>query len=223
MLISLTRKLLLAFVLLFFLGGTLKAQELVTRKVKPVGQFNGLLRAGLCTSQIYNDDFGGYNKLGLTGGIGVFTRISQRFQFQIEMNYAMRGSRKRPNPKVGDFNTYSIAPHYLDIPLLIKTDINFFEVEFGLLSGFYLYHTERDQRGRIPQNQEVWQFNKYELALNLGINVPITEKWIANARFHYSILPASGQLGVVNGYSLTGGAYNNVITLSVHRLLIPNR
>lgn len=189
-------------------------------KTAPKGQFQALIRTGLTTSQIYGDHFGGYNKLGFTGGVGTFTSISKTFNFQFELNYATRGSRKRPTDK--DPTTYRIDPHYIDIPLLFKTQISFFELEFGICNGIYLFHNESDNIGRIPKNQNTWQFNRYELAGNIGLNVPISEKWVTNARFHYSLLPASGQLGFVNGFSLYGGAYNNVISLSLHRVFRPS-
>ena len=51
------------------------------------GEFHGLLKLGLTGSQIYGDDFGGYNKLGFTAGVGTFTNISKVVKFQIEINY----------------------------------------------------------------------------------------------------------------------------------------
>lgn len=182
------------------------------------GEFNGLLRAGVVSSQIYGDNFGGYNKLGFTGGVGTYTRISNRFKFQIEINYATRGSRERSTKAKPIPFPLRLEPHYLDVPLILKTDISIFEVEFGLTNGFLLFHREWVGNSKTPTNQHVWSFNRYELAGNLGINTSITDKWVLNARFHYSLLPASGTIGN-SGIALYGGAYNNAITLSLHRLL----
>lgn len=186
------------------------------------GEFQGLVRAGITASQIYGDGFGGYDKLGFTTGIGTFTSISQNLKFQLEINYSTRGSRKPPNPKKSDFTTYKIAPHYIDIPLLIKTEISLFEFELGLCNGVYLFHRESDEKGRIPPAQNTWQFNRYELAVNAGVYAGLTEKWAFNARFHFSITPALDKRGIVNQYSYYGGAYSNVINLSLIRKLYAN-
>lgn len=181
------------------------------------GAFDGLLRAGVSGCQIHGDGYGGYNKVGFNLGIGTFTKVGDNLDFQLEINYANRGSRKRPTKT--DFSTYAISPHYIDVPLLLKTKISVFEVEFGLNNGFFLFHNESDNLGRIPEAIEQWTFNRYELAANIGINKVIVGDWIANARFHYSILPASGGLGNVNGNWFYGGGYHNAITLSLHRVL----
>ena len=189
-------------------------------KNRSKGEFHALARAGLTTSQVYGDGFGGYNKLGFTAGVGTYTAISNRFDFQFELNYSTRGARKRPTSQ--DPTIYRIGANYIDIPLLLKTSISFFELEFGICNGVYLFHNEADNFGRVPKNLHGWQFNRYELAGNVGINVPINEKWLVNARFHYSLLPAAGKLGFVSGFALFGGAYNNVITLSLHRRFRPS-
>lgn len=188
-----------------------------TKRAKK-GEFNGLIRGGVASSQIYGDNFGGYNKLGFTGGIGTYTKISKRFTFQLEINYATRGSRERSTKANPIPFPLRLEPHYVDVPLMLKTDISIFEIEFGVTNGFLLFHQEWVGNSKTPSDQHVWDFNRYELAGNMGINTSIADKWRINARFHYSIIPASGSLGT-SGIVLFGGAYNNAITLSLHRLL----
>lgn len=183
------------------------------------GEFSSLIRAGIVASQIHNDDIGGYNKLGGTLGAGVFTPIGDELNLQVEINYAMRGSRKRPNPKSGDYTTFAIEPHYIDVPILLKKFIWKFEFEAGLNNGIFLFNRINDPNFLLPT--AVKDFNRYELAINLGVNVPINDVWHSNVRFHYSVLPASGKLQFVNGLSLLGGAYNNAVTFSINRVFYP--
>jgi len=199
----------------FFLVGAANAQKPALNK----GEFSGLIRAGIVASQIHNDDIGGFNKFGGTLGGGVFTPISEELNLQMEINYAMRGSRKRPNPKSGDLTTFAIEPHYVDVPILLKKFIWKFEFEAVLNNGFFLFSRISDPNFLLPTS--VKEFNRYELAANLGVNVPINEFWHTNVRLHYSITPASGRLQFVNGFSLLGGAYNNAITFSVNRVFYP--
>ena len=155
-----SRSLLLAFILL--LGSVAQAQE---RPELQKGQFAGILKAGLVTSQIHNDNIGDYNKLGGSLGTGIFTPIGNDLHLQIEINYAMRGSRKRPNARRGDFTTFSIEPHYIDVPIIFRKFIWKFDFEAGITNGLFLFARINDPNFLLPPSIE--DFNRYELAGNL--------------------------------------------------------
>ena len=202
----------------FFFAATCSMSALAQTETPRKGQFSGLIKLGLVTSQIHNDDVGGYNKLGGTAGFGVFTPISRSAKVQLELNYAMRGSRKAARPDKGDFNSFTLEAHYIDIPILYRSHIAMFEYEIGLCNGLLVFQDSRNLSGPLPNLNA---FNRYELALNAGVSVPMNEKWNFNTRFHYSILPAIGKLQLVNGISVIGGAYNNAITFCITRTLSP--
>jgi len=185
------------------------------------GQFTGLVKAALVTSQIYGDDVGGYDKLGFSGGVGVSTSLAPNLDIQLETNYSLRGSRKPPNRKINDFTTATIGVQYIDVPILLKFWVWKFEFEAGVCNGIYLNHTEKFNGAKLPEAQYVWNFWRYELAANVGVYAPIGDKWAGSARFHYSVLPAAGKLGVVSGFSVVGGAYNNALTFGVYRYFRP--
>jgi hypothetical protein len=186
------------------------------------GQFASVIRAGLVTSQVYGDDEGGYNKLGGTAGIGVITPVSEKIKLQVEIDYAMRGSRKRPNPKQGDYLTWAVEPHYIDLPILFKSYIYKFEFEAGINNGILLFTRVNDPNFFFDSNpNRKLDFNRYEIGINVGVNVPINTNWFGNVRFHHSILPAAGQLRFVNSNSLLGGAYNNSLTFGLYRVFNP--
>jgi len=182
------------------------------------GQFSGLVKLGLVASQIHNDDVGGYNKLGGSAGFGVFTPISRSAKIQLELNYAMRGSRKAARPDKGDFNSFTLEAHYIDIPILYRSHLAMFDYEVGLCNGILVYQDIRNLSGAIPN---LSPFNRYELALNAGVSVPMNQNWSFSARFHYSILPAIGQLQLINGINVIGGAYNNAISFCLIRTISP--
>ena len=202
----------------FFVLIGLGQEDAKAKKRQQKGEFSALVRVGVVSSQILGDNFGGYNKPGFSGGIGTFTKISERFIFQLELNYSTRGSRERSTKTKPIPFPMRLEPHYLDVPLLLKTNISIFEIEFGVTNGFLLFHREWIGNSKTPNNQHTWDFNRYELAGNLGINTAFSTKWHVNARFHYSLIPASGSIGN-SGIALFGGAYNNAITLSLHRLI----
>lgn len=200
---------------LFLTFATLAVQAQTETQRK--GQFSGLIKVGLVASQIHNDDVGGYNKLGGTAGFGVFTPISRSAKIQLELNYAMRGSRKAARPDKGDFNSFTLEAHYIDIPILYRSHIAMFDYEIGLCNGILIGSRRVDPQFLTT----VAAFNRYELAVNAGVSVPMNENWSFNARFHYSLLPAIGKLQFVNGINIIGGAYNNAISFCLVRAISP--
>lgn len=200
----------LLFLLLLFCRASFAQEAIKTKK----GEFIGLVRAGAVASQIYNDDFGGYNKLGGTGGFGIYTNAFKSGGLQLEINYAMRGSRKPPRPDDGDFTSATIETHYIDIPILYRAHLWKFDYEIGLCNGVLIGSREAYN----PFQPAIWDFNRYELAINAGVHVPMNDTWYFNARFHYSLTPAAGQLGIVNNFSLIGGAYHNAISFSLVKM-----
>ncbi len=206
-----------AFTALFFCLTAFSFGSQAQTETPKKGQFSGMVKLGLVASQIHNDDVGGYNKLGGTAGFGVFTPISRTAKIQLELNYAMRGSRLAARPDKGEFNSFTLEAHYIDIPILYRSHLAMFEYEIGLCNGFLVASRRVDPLFITTAAP----FNKYELAINAGVSVPIKENWSFNARFHYSMLPAIGKLGFVNGLNIIGGAYNNAISFSIIRTFTP--
>lgn len=98
---------LLLFFPLLFLSHFMHAQR-----------FEGKLIAGGNLAQIDGDRLLGYNKAGLTGGVGVTTVLSERWKFSLEFLYNQIGSRSTQND---DPNSVfdRIALNYIEVPVLI--------------------------------------------------------------------------------------------------------
>ncbi|GAB4377890.1 MAG: hypothetical protein Kow0075_07130 [Salibacteraceae bacterium] len=180
-----------------------------------IGNFSGLIRVGANTSQIHGDGYGGYNKVNLTGGVGVSTPFKKDLKLQFEINYAGRGSRKRPLS--WDPSVYRISAHYIDLPILVRFSYWKLEFEAGICNGIYVWHNEFDGFGKVPENVELYRFNRYELAANAGAYARLWGNWLANVRFHYSILPATGGLVRGNNSLFFVGVKHNVISLCLVR------
>lgn len=183
------------------------------------GNFRSGIRLGLCTSQIDGDNYGGYNKVGLTGGGLIATPVSKRLDVQLEINYCNRGSRDPADPEKGKFNSYRINLHYIDIPLLVMIQTWKFKFEFGITNGIFIASKEEDEFGLVTNS--VFNFNRYELALNAGANLLITKNWIFNVRYHRSVLPIANERVIVPGFGFLGGSYNDAILFSIVRYFNP--
>lgn len=184
------------------------------------GQFQGLVKFGVSTSQIFGDGYGGYNKAGLFLGTGVQTKLNTNLKLQLEIDYCNRGSRDPAKPDKGKYTSYKFSTHYIDVPVILKFWIWKFEFETGLNNGFFIFHREADQNGLIDPTTYKVQFTKYELALNAGVNVPINDKWYFNTRFQNSILPiTTGWAQYQRGYGLAWGFMDNSIFFTFNRKL----
>lgn len=189
--------------------------------VVPKGKFIGIIRGGLCTSQVHGDGFGGYNKLNGTAAIGTAVQIKPHTKLKMEVGYCGRGSRKRPKDVVLK-PVGRIQIHYIDIPVLLQFTVKKFEFEAGLNNSIYLSHREGDQYGCYSATApKLYNMNRYELAVNAGVLVAFSKRWSGNARFHYSLLPISGGLASFNGRYFIAGVYNNAISFSLVRWLVP--
>ena len=182
------------------------------------GVFSGIAHAGISTSQIFGDGYGGYNKLGFRGGVGIFTPIKENLSFQFELNFANRGSRKPARPDKGQIYQRKISGDYIDVPLLLKTHIRNFEIEFGLNNAKLVRSSDVQ---RPFERTSPFPFNRYELGGNVGLYVPLGTTWKFNVRFHQAFSPTGGRLGFVNNYNIYGGAFAHSIYFSLVRVFTP--
>ncbi len=70
---------------------------------------------GLNASQIYGDDIGGYNKLGLQGGLRGITVLDEKKEVAVELLYSQRGSYQKDSPFGGPLK---IGLQYVEIPVV---------------------------------------------------------------------------------------------------------
>ncbi|RME12977.1 MAG: hypothetical protein D6816_00370 [Bacteroidetes bacterium] len=90
----------LFFALFFFASG--KAQN---------ARFGAGIIGGLNASQILGDDTGGYNKLGLQGGLRGIAHLTDRSDLYIELLYSQRGSYQK--------GIIDINLKYVEVPVVL--------------------------------------------------------------------------------------------------------
>jgi hypothetical protein len=182
--------------------------------VQAAGQrrvFHGGLLGGLSASQVHNDNFSGYNKLGLYAGAYIQTELSDKFLFETGMQYVAKGSRsvKRDNQDI--VHKYVMRLGYIEFPVLLKFRIEKWDFELGPSFGFLLHSKELDQFG---EQQSPTSFEPFELAVTVGVNYMVNEQVGVNLRHVNSIFPIRTPTDGV--YYTNGQAqYNIVLTLAV--------
>lgn len=175
--------------------------------------FRGAVSVGLLGSQVLGDGFSGYKKAGIAGGLLIQRRLSDKWKWQMELQYVNKGSKKNPNYDIGDYTKYKISFHYIEVPLVLlysyKYNIDF---EIGCAPAFLFKTLQEDQHGVLDITRP---FKDYDFSSILGVNYNITEKFVSNLRFTQTFFfsPIRNNFGN-RKYWFNWGDYNMVLTIS---------
>jgi len=80
-------------------------------------RFTARLHGGFSATQVHGDQISGFNKFGLSAGATLDIRRSARQGVQWGIFYTQKGSRRVPDTKNGDFNSWRYRFTYFDLPL----------------------------------------------------------------------------------------------------------
>ncbi len=196
----------------------LAARLLVLLTLLPAGElfaqeFNAGVFGGMNASQVDRDGYGGYHKLGFTGGVYVNREFHTDFYWQLELKYGARGAYYSNNEVVGEFNKTSFQ--YIALPLsvhyLIKEKAQM-EIGFSpnVLVGFQAYDYQRNQ---LPQTEPLGGNRRFGLDGFAGFHYWLHPTVSIGLRFTYSVLPYSLREGAAVRY-LDSGYFHNVLSLT---------
>ena len=173
--------------------------------------FSGGMMLGFTGSQVDGDTYGGYNKLGLNGGIFVSRKFDEIWSMHAELKYLMKGAAKLNS--ANDVSIYKLALHYIELPILCKVKTSKkFEVESGLAEAYLFYATE--DIGYGPEKL-AYPINKTDFSLIAGISYLYNEKFSFNLKFSYSLVRISYQPMNLTTWG-TYGQYNNLFDFAVY-------
>ncbi len=175
-------------------------------------KFQGGLIGGINTSQITGDDLAGYNKLSLTFGAFVSTKLGEKSSLQFEITYLGKGSHKNLSPKDSVPTLYLLRLHYIEVPLIFKYKLKpKLEFETGPSLGVFFGSREEDLYGDMSGNYSSReQFKPFDLSFTIGGSWIINEKWSFNVRSANSIFPVRNH-DQNTSYRLNKGQYTSSI------------
>ena len=173
-----------AFLLFAFLPYFLSAQTEYSEG--RTFQFNGGLIGGATASQIHGDGIGGFNKVGFN--LGAILEIGRKGSknIQIGIVYNQKGSKKPPNPTVGDYETWKYRFTYIDIPITMSYSHGIFDLLVGLQPSVLLA-AEEDFLG-VAWDPTGLPIKKYDLGAVFGIRTVYADHSHIFARVTQSIL-----------------------------------
>lgn len=191
-------------VFIMFLVLTLTAQA---QKRFKVG-----IKAGLSTSQVDGDTYGGYNKAGFDGGIFVTGKINDKWTAQMEMLFIQKGSKHNSNPDEGDLSYYDLRLNYMEVPILFQFHQKKFTFEVGPSLGYLISNTEYNEFGEVYKPVP---FNTTEIGGGIGISYDLIKNVAVNWRYSYSLLPIRDYQSGVTRWN-NPGQRNNVLAFTLN-------
>lgn len=174
--------------------------------------FQGGVFGGINASQVDNDGYSGFNKLGLNAGAFACREIMTDLYWQIELRYSSRGIynvRTTSNPSISMSNLI-----YLEMPLTVHYFYdNKIQAELGLAPDVLLAEFYGDETAGIDPSQadELKRFGLNSIA---GIYYYFRENLGVGVRFTYSLVPFYRSEGVAVRY-WDSGLFHNVFSLNL--------
>jgi hypothetical protein len=201
--------------ILFLLCGTLYAQQ------NSDGVFSLKPSLGINACQVHGDNYSGFNKAGVFGGVTVNAKINPRSSFDLGFYFSQKGARHNPNPAKGDYNQYRLNLNYIDLPLSFNYLLNKeYFITLGpsvaYLAGYY------EEINYVNYTGE-YHFNSLEYGINAGLGKKIKEKFFVEVRTSNSIASIRPYGNFVStvfypnpvAQFFNKGFYNNILTFFI--------
>ncbi len=176
---------------------------------------------GINVCQIHGDNYSGFNKIGFFGGLAVNAYLSKKTSLELGFYFSQKGARHIPNPAKGDYNFYSLNLNYIDLPLLLRYQLN--KDYFISLGPSIAYLAGYSEEINYINYSGSYPFNSFEYGINFGLGKKIKDKFFVEVRTSNSFIPIRGYGGFTSNvyYSniiaqaFNKGFYNNILTLLV--------
>ncbi len=153
--------------------------------------FTAQLHMGFSATQVHGDQISGFNKFGISAGATVDVRRSSRHGVQWGILYTQKGSRRVPDTKNGDFNSWRYRFTYIDLPL---TKVWNPQPEWWWGAGLQpsiLIAGEEDFYGAGYDELTYLELNSIDLGGVLHAGYQWSENMGVEARLSQSLLPIS--------------------------------
>ncbi|MBR4156533.1 MAG: outer membrane beta-barrel protein [Bacteroidales bacterium] len=165
------KKLLLFIVFAFAFGVNVMAQNF----------FGGVILGGT-TSQIGGDARGGYNKVGVVGGVFAGLNLAEDFDVQMELKYIQKGSYSADFENYPAYDPFLIKLDYADLPIVFSYNLNKINVndinlswlrfELGLSFDFLINYRQEILGVTVPASNP---WNKVVLNTIVGFRVNVKD------------------------------------------------
>lgn len=144
--------------------------------------FKSYFNLGINASQVDGDGMGGYNKVGIMGGMGITYKASEKpYSFQGELNYSRKGSRF--NPAKDPY--FILRLNYIELPFFVNYHYKEKVTFYGGIYGSMLVNSTIDS--------SIYGFGSYNAPKNDqgilgGLSYKFSDKLELSGRFTYTVI-----------------------------------
>lgn len=184
------RNLYLIFFLLFTICATSMAQGRRPSKKEDRRRFKASVIIGGYGSQVDGDNFVGYNKFGISGGVRATAVLNRHFDADIELLYQQKGSRFESRP--GGDRDRILHLDYMEVPVLIRYFPQKKNEGISLALGFAFARiintkiTEREIKDKLSYDMIASDFINNEISFVGGVAIKLTPNLSIGGRYSYS-------------------------------------
>ncbi len=157
---------------------------LVTGQLFAQKKFTTSAFFGTTATQVQGDALAGFDKLGITGGIGTVYQFNKSWGLGFELSYIQKGSRKVQNPDSADFSYYKMALHYAEVPVFLRYKYKKIWFEAGPTFGILIAASEENSDGILAYSAP---FKQFELGIMGGVAYQFNQNWGVKFRTTESI------------------------------------
>ena len=153
--------------------------------------FSASIFLGTNASQINGDKLAGYHKVGISGGVGVQYKLSDRWDFGAELLYSQRGSRNALFPAAN--RNFYIKMDYAELPVVVHLkdwyveDGKYYKVKAH--SGFSFANIISSETNIDIFNPKLDVSRNRDFSFIIGVDYFFTKKWGMSIRYTRSLYP----------------------------------
>ena len=148
-----------------------------------------------------------FNKLGYTLGGIINTKLNEKNDLQVEINYIKKGTMQLPDSNNNGY--YKLALDYIEVPFILRHHVKFnmgkmevkkFDWELGLSVGRLVNSSW--ERGNYLYDIDMSKINTTDVSFLLGLSYSFSSNISLNFRYSNSLIPAVKH-DVIPGYLIT--------------------
>jgi len=176
--------------------------------------FSAGVLAGAAATQVAGDGLGGYGKIGFSAGVFGRAQLSENVQLEIDLLFVNKGSRRIPNPDIGDFDNRGLLFKYIEIPAIAKYHLEKYSTRLG--GGLYAgYELSAEEEFNGNRNDISAAYNDVDVGLVISGEYDFNEHLFAELRFTQSVLPVRDFAGGSNLILIDGRQFHSVLQLMI--------
>lgn len=177
------KKIITLVLLLAFLFPLVCVAQQRKKPFRPKQRFEMGLLLGMNLSQIDGDDYVGYDKVGVIGGIEGVVLLTRRMNIAMQLLYNQKGARVHNDNLIRNTKERILQVDYAEVPLIIRYQLNqpdefrktILTFEGGITYG-RLINTRIEEEVNLvrrPFTDIESEFNSNEFSMLVGISVEV--------------------------------------------------